>query len=495
MSEVLHHLPVLLILIPLLSAVICLLLKGDVLPWIFTIIVIGLQFTLAVIIFGFVFQGVPVSYQVGNWTPPWGIELAIDYLNAFVLNVVIFIAFICAWYFQTATKYELIGHQANLFYCAFLLNLSGLTGVVLTADAFNLFVFIEISAISSYALVAMGHEKRALVSAFEYLIMGTIGATFTLIGLGFLYVMTGTLNMQDIAVRLSTVSETSTVWVAFSFIVVGLFIKLALFPLHSWLPSVYHFSPNIITVYFSATTTKVFIYVLIRYLFTIFGLALIGESAVPVMLMTLSCLAILYGSWQAIRANGLKQLFAYSSIAQIGYMVLGISLIDVSGLTSSMLFIINHAVVKAGIFLAIAIFLIRIPTDEIEKLPALSKYFPLSYALFVVLGLGLIGIPGTAGFISKWYLVAGVIERELWLVLLVVILGSLFSVVYMWRIIEVVGFKQSTEIKSEISNPAQTPYIAIALLAFLTLTNFYLGLNGGYFIESATTISGYLLNR
>ena len=495
MSDLIHHLPVLLILWPLLAAVICFLVKNRTVLWCFGMMVTAVQLCFSALIFLFIYQDIFIHYELGAWPSPWGIELTIDYLNAFILIIVTGIAFFCSWHFKHSCEYEVSIQKANLFYCAFLLNLAGLSGVILTGDAFNLFVFIEISAISSYALVAMGNSKQSLVSAYEYLVMGTIGATFTLIGLGFLYVMTGTLNMGDLAQRIPDVSNTSTVWVALCFILIGLFIKLALYPLHNWLPSVYQTSPNIITVYFSATTTKVFIYVLCRYVFTIFDYDFVVNSAVPFIMSLMACLAILYGSWKAITASGLKLIFAYSSVAQIGYMVLGLSLMDHNGLTASVLFMLNHAVIKAGIYLTIALFLLRLSTDHINKLPRMSAVFPYTYAVFIVLGLALIGIPGTAGFISKWYLVQAVIEQQLWPMLAVIVIGSLLSVIYFWRIIEAVSFRGDASGEVSTVKQSATPYMSLAAITALLLINFYLGLQGDYFIQAATTLSEYLISR
>ena len=221
---------------------------------------------------------------------------------------------------------------------------------MITGDAFNLFVFLEISSLSSYVLISLGKDRRALTAAYQYLIMGSIGATFFVIGVGLLYMMTGTLNMADLAARLPKVLHTRTVLAAFGFLTVGIGLKLAMFPLHLWLPNAYTYAPSVVTVFLAATATKVAVYVFVRFFFTIFGMPFVFDTLpVGTILLTLGLAGVLGASTVAIFQTNVKRLLAYSSVAQIGYMLLGIGMASVTGLTAGILHLFNHAIMKGGL--------------------------------------------------------------------------------------------------------------------------------------------------
>ncbi|NQV22440.1 MAG: monovalent cation/H+ antiporter subunit D family protein, partial [Rhodospirillales bacterium] len=238
------HLPVLQIVVPLMAAPLCSLLRRESLAWIFAAAVSVISFGIALLLLDQVMTDGPIAYEMGGWAPPWGIEYRIDQLSAFVLVIVSGISAVVMWYAHGSVRAEIGGDQQPHYYTAYLLCLTGLLGVTITGDAFNLFVFLEISSLSSYVLISLGagHDRRALTAAFTYLIMGTIGATFYVIGIGLLYMVTGTLNMADLAVKLVPLAGNTTVLAGYAFIIVGLSLKLALFPLHLWLPNAYTYA-------------------------------------------------------------------------------------------------------------------------------------------------------------------------------------------------------------------------------------------------------------
>ena len=273
-----------------------------------------------------------ISYALGGWAAPYGIEYRVDYANAFVAIIVAGIAAVVIPYARASVAQEVSEDRGALFYTAFVLCLTGLLGIAVTGDVFNVFVFLEISSLSAYALIALGSDRRALTASFQYLIMGSVGATFIVIGIGLMYVMTGTLNMADLAERLPAVWGSRTIPVAFTFLTVGITLKLALFPLHLWLPNAYTYAPSAVTAFIASTATKVAVYLLLRFFFTIFGEAFSFEQMqLDMVLMPLALVAILTMSLVAVYQGNVKRLLAYSSVAQIGYMVLGISLGSVLG--------------------------------------------------------------------------------------------------------------------------------------------------------------------
>ena len=234
-----QHLSILLVLVTLLAEPITAILPPPRIAWLLTLVTTWSCLLLAVWQLQSVLDGNIISYELGVWAPPWGIEYRIDTLNAFVAVIVTAIAAITLPYALRSVEREIPSRQIQLFYTAFLLCLVGLLDISQTGDIFNLFVFLEISSLSSYVLIAMGQQRRALTAAYQYLIMGTIGATFLLIGIGLLFAETGTLNMMDLNQRLQPILDHRTVHTGFAFIVVGIALKLALFPLHLWLPNAY----------------------------------------------------------------------------------------------------------------------------------------------------------------------------------------------------------------------------------------------------------------
>ncbi len=472
------HLPVLQVIIPLLAAPLCVLLQHPRMVWYFALLVSAAAFVTSVLLLQQVLETGEISYALGGWAAPWGIEYFIDSLNAYLLLIVTSISTIVLLAAQTSLAKELPDDRHTFFYIAYLLCLAGLLGIVATGDAFNVFVFLEISSLSSYALIALGKSRKALIASYQYLIMGTIGATFILIGIGLMYMATGTLNMQDLALRLADIPESRTVYAAFAFFIVGVCIKLALFPLHQWLPNAYAYAPSVVTAFLAATATKVAIYVLIRFMFTIFGVDFFTTTGPwQNMLLVLALFGILTASTVAIYQNNVKRLFAYSSVAQIGYMILGFSIGTAGGLIATLLHLFNHALMKGALFMALAAVTYRVGSVELESFRGLGKRMPWTMASIVAGGLSLIGVPLTVGFISKWYLIVALLEKGWWFVVGLILLGSLLAVIYVWRILEAAYFSPPE------NNPDETPEIREAPLSILlpvwilVFANLYFGID------------------
>lgn len=491
MQMLLANLPVLQVILPLLAAPICFLLRKSSIAWLLAFAVSLCGFAISMTLFGQISDGAIISYEMGGWAPPWGIEYRIDSLNALVLLLVSGIAAVTLGFARKSIEKEITEQSHPVFYTAFLLCLAGLLGITITGDAFNLFVFLEISSLSSYILISFGKDRRALTAAFQYLIMGTIGATMLLIGIGFLYMMTGTLNMADLSTRLPEVMDTNTVRAAFAFIFIGLSIKLALFPLHIWLPNAYSYAPSVVTVFLAATSTKVALYGLIRFIFTIFDVEFaFAEMPLQFILTFLAVLAVLSGSLSAIFQTNIKHVLAYSSIAQIGYMIIGIALVSVAGLSAGILHLFNHAIMKGCLFMALGCVFYQHGSARIEDFKGLGKTMPWTMAAFVIGGLGLIGMPLTAGFISKWVLIMAALEHGLAGVIIVttILAGSLLAVAYIWRIVEAAYF-QAPE-KNEKTEAPLTLLIPTWILALATI---YFGIETSLSLGAATQAAEMLL--
>ena len=366
-------------------------------------------------------------------------------------------------------------------------------GVVITGDVFNVFVFLEISSLASYVLISLGshRDKRALTSAFNYLIIGTIGATFFVIGIGLLYMVTGTLNMIDMAGLLEGKSSSSTVRSAFAFIIVGVGLKLAIYPLHIWLPKAYTFAPSFITAFLAATATKVAIYILLRFMFTIFRPSFLEElNVLNFVILPLSIAAMIIASLIAIFQKDFKGLLAYSSIAQVGYILLGISIMSESGLTAAIIHLFNHALVKGALFMAVGCIFLRLESVRLEDMAGIGKRMPLTMACFLIAGLGLIGVPLTAGFISKWYLVLAAFQNDMWYVAGLILASSLLAVIYVWRVVEVAYFKPVPPGVGEI---AEAPVSMLVPLCILTGASVYFGIDATRTLDIASEAANFLM--
>jgi len=438
-----EHLPVLQIVLPLLAAPICLLLRRRRLSLGFAIAVCWATFALTARLLQQVLSAGPLSYELGGWAAPWGIEYRVDTLGAFVLLIVAGIGAVVLSFAPRSLAREVPRERQYLLCTAYLLCQAGLMGIVATGDLFNVFVFLEISSISSYALISMGQDRRALTAAFQYLILGTIGATFILIGIGMLYMMTGTLNMADMARLLPSVTGQRTILVAFAFFSVGVSIKMALFPLHLWLPNAYTYAPSVVTAFLAATATKVSVYVLLRFVFGVYGEYFAFQAmSLDVILTPLALSGIFVASTVAIFQRDVKRMLAFSSVAQIGYMVLGISLASVSGLTAGIVHLFNHALTKGGLFLAMGCIVLRLGSSDIDDMRGIGRVMPLTMFAWVLGGLSLIGVPATVGFVTKWYLIRAALERGEWPLAALVLASSLLAVIYVWRVVEVAYFRE-----------------------------------------------------
>lgn len=473
--HVMEHLPALQVVIPLLGATVVAMTRRGGLAWFIALSISLLMPAIAITLLHQVFVNGVISYEIGGWEPPYGIEYRVDVANAFVLVIVSLIAALVLPYARLVVEKEVSEENRAWFYSMYLLCLCGLLGIAITGDAFNAFVFLEISSLSTYTMIAMGRDRRSLVAAFQYLIMGTIGATLYIIGVGIIYVMTGTLNFADMAERIQNVSSVRPVLVALSFITVGLSLKIALFPLHKWLPNAYAYAPSVATIFLASTATKVAIYLLVRFYYTVYGPSIDFEAySAAIVLVGLSLAAMFIASFVACYQKNIERMLAFSSVAQIGYITLGISFGVKTGLTGGLVHLVNHAFMKGALFMCTGAIMYRLGSVKLDDLAGIGRRMPVTMALFAAAGLSLIGVPGTVGFVSKYYLATAAIETgQTWLAF-AIMLSSLLAVVYIGRVIEVAYFREPT---AKVMMAEDPPASMLIPTVILVLACYYFGID------------------
>lgn len=489
----LEHAPALLVVLPLVAAPLIVLVRREAFAWLATTAASYACLVLAVGLITRVADTGVISYAMGSWAPPWGIEYRVDALSAFVLLAVSLTASLVAPYAQRSIAAEVAEDRRYLVYAMYCLCLAGLLGMTITGDAFNLFVFLEISSLATYVLIGMGPRRKALVAAYQYMLMGTVGATFYVIGVGLLYLMTGTLNFVDMAQRLQAAEDLRPVLAALAFITVGIGLKLALFPLHQWLPNAYAYGPSMATAFLAATATKVSVYVLLRYYFLVFDpAALFDRLPTRELFIGLSVAAMITASLVAVFEQDVKRLFAYSSVAQIGYITLGIGVDNLESLTGSIAHLLNHGVTKGAIFVLLGGVALRAAGAPITmtSIAGLGRRMPLTAFGLVIAGLSLIGIPGTAGFITKWYLILGAIDRGHWWIVAAILASSLIAAVYVWRLVEAAYLRAPA---ADASPAREAPLGMLSAALAMVALCVYFGFDTSYSIGGAREAAELLL--
>ena len=467
------HLPALQVVLPMFGALLATLLRNGTAGWLIALAVGWASPAISLLLLHEVLATGPISYAMGGWEPPVGIEYRVDEANAFLLVLISIMAALVTTYGPRSLASEIPEDRRGWYWAMFLTCFCGLQGMAITADAFNVFVFMEISSLAMYALIALGRDRRALVAAYQYLVIGTIGATFYVLGVGLLFTITGTLNMVDMAERLAPIADSKAALAALAFIAVGIGLKLALFPLHLWLPNAYAFAPTVATAFLASTATKVAVYIAVRFVFSIYGAGALGVAPVDLgIVLALAVIAMIAPSLVAIFQGDVKRMLAYSSVAQIGYIVLGIALLNEAGLTGGLSHLFNHAIIKGCLFLAVGCVVYSTGIHRISDMAGLGRTMPLTMGAFVLAGLGLIGVPGTAGFVSKWYLIQGASEAGLWWLVAAIVFASLLAVFYVGRVVEIAWFREPS---GAAATPRPVPLEMLAVAWVLALASLYFG--------------------
>ncbi len=485
MTDILiKNLPILVVLCPLMMSLIVVLIPNFFLSWLLTLVSTFVAFIFSILLYQEVQIYSSISYALGNWAPPIGIEYVIDKVSIIPVIIISLMSFLATIFSSKLMPKEIDQTSVSKFYSLWLLAIAGLIGMVTTGDVFNLFVFIEITSLSSVALVAMGakKDKQALIAAYNYLIIGAVGATFYVIGVGLLYGITGTLNMADLSERVLDLKNNKALIAGFGFMIVGIMIKAAVFPMHIWLPRAYAYAPSAVSVLLAATATKASLYILARILFSIFDISdSLIINTLSYVILPLSILAMFAGTIMAIYEKDIKRLLAHSSIAQIGYITLAFAIGTKASIAAGFIHMFNHALIKGALFMAITSISFYIHKRvTLNNLSGLGKAMPITFFCFVICSLSLAGLPLTAGFISKLYLIKASISADgIWIALLI-LFSSALSVIYLWKMIEALWLHQPK--KEIIINEKPLIYVSLLVLTFL---NIYFGLDASFIVDSS----------
>ncbi|MFW6137961.1 MAG: proton-conducting transporter membrane subunit [Spirochaetota bacterium] len=426
----------------------------------------------------------PIIVFIGGFRPPFCINLVAGPVGILFSTLIALVGLLVSIY---ALKYIKEGAK-QLYHILYLLLLTGATGVVLTGDIFNLFVFYEILCISSYALVAYLGDRAGIESAVKYLIQGAVGSSLILVGVGLLYALFGTLNMADIARNINSVSAMS-VFVPLVLLITGLGVEAAIFPLNAWLPDAHSSAPSSISAILSGIAIKVGIYAVARVIFTIFG-----ASSILHFLVFLGLVTLLVGEVSAFSQNNIKRMLAYSSIGQIGLIVFALGMGFSQGVTGGLFQLISHALSKALLFLAVGYMIYRAGSMDISNLEGMGKRMPLTSLAFTIGAFSLVGLPPFIGFPSKFLIIMAALSTQqvLFTVLIaVVLLGTVIEGAYFFRVVQVLYFKgEHTALQKQ-----EAPVLALVPIFILII----LIITAGVYPRPVTGIlnsaSSELLNR
>lgn len=492
-----RHLPVIIVIVPLILSFVNSFTGRQYknVPFILTVAAMSVCLFCSVMIVNAIHLAGVMQYKFGGWPPPVGIEYTVDHLNGFVLVLICFVGLTAAIHAKKIVEREL-PEKTALFWCLYLLFISGLLGITLTGDLFNLFVFLEVASLTGYALVAVG-DKKATVAGFRYLIIGTIGACFYLLGVGYLYIATGSLNMADLARILPVLYHSKTILLGFSFLLIGLWIKTAVFPMHIWLPDAYTYAPSSVSTVVAPLMTKVMAYVIIRMMFTVFQPQFsIAVFKVTDIMVWMGTLAILFGAVMALSQTDFKRMLSYIIIAEIGYIIGGIGVANTIALKGAVFHILNDAVMMTCLFLTAGQVMYRKGGNQIDDFKGFFKTMPVTAAVFTIGALAVIGVPPTCGFFSKWYLLLGSIQANQWGFVLALAVCTLINVALFFRIIDRGLFthvhgRGTKMMPSENQNTGEAPLIMVIPSVLVAFAILLIGIFNQYIINEVLRFNAF----
>ena len=378
-----------------------------------------------------------VRYAFSGWAAPLGIEWVADGLASVIL-VLLSVLGLLGIVFTGPTSPKALGGRNVHYYTLILLFFSALTGIIFARDFFNIFVFLEVAAISSYALIGVA-GGRALFAAFRYLILGTIGASIYLLGVSYLYAVTGTLNMADMADKLPFLLDSKAIVGGLLFIFIGLGIKMALVPFHGWMPEAYAYAPDSVSPIMASLLTKIVLLAWVRIIYWVLN-ASIAIYDIPILQLVavLGALAAVIGASLALIQRDIKMMFAYGGVSHIGIILIGIGQGNQTGFVGGIFYLLNDAVMQAALFFIAGVAFCQYGVRTIDELGRIGKQALWLTGSLIIVGLGMIGLPPTGGFFGKWNIILGALEADNYVSVAAVLISTLLTLAYFVKLFEAI---------------------------------------------------------
>ena len=404
----------------------------------------------------------PRIYELGGWEAPLGINLVVDGLAVGMILMTTLVASLCALYARVYLRdYPA---SSSFFWPLLWLLWAGMNGIWLAEDIFNLYVGLEVMGLAAVGMVALRATPQALAAAMRYLLAALLGSLAYLLGVALLYATYGTLSMAGLQ---EAAAPNPTTHVALALIILGLLLKTALFPLHAWLPPAHGGALTPVSALLSALVIKGSFYILMRIWLVL------GPEVTPIftaqLLGVLGAGAVFYGGWMAWRQHHLKQLVAYSTVAQVGYLFLFFPLVTGTGPEAArlawdgtLMMLVAHALAKAALFLSAGNLILAVGSTQISHLVGISRFRPMSLFSFGLAGVSLMGLPPSGGFTGKWLLLHSAILSGQWWWLIVLFLGGLLSAAYIFKVFRM-SFREGPQIDSSITPPLTLDVTALIL--------------------------------
>ena len=442
-----HQLPAILFLLPLFAAismpVVCLKHRHWSKP--ISLTILAAMVLVSILNLHNVVNHGEVRYAFSGWTAPLGIEWVADGLASVIL-VLLSVLGLLGVVFTGPTSPKALGGRIVHYYTLILLFFSALTGIVFARDLFNLFVFLEVAAISSYALIGVA-GGRALFAAFRYLILGTIGASIYLLGVSYLYAVTGTLNMADMADKLPFLLGSKALVGGLLFIFIGLGIKMALVPFHAWMPEAYAYAPDSVSPILASLLTKIALLAWVRIIYWVLNASIVVYG-IPILLLVavLGALAAVIGASLALAQRDIKMMFAYGGISHIGIILIGIGQGNQTGFVGGVFYLLNDAVMQAALFFLAGVAFCHYGVRTIDDIGRVGKQAPWLTGSLIVIALGMVGLPPTGGFFGKWNIILGALEAGNYVSVAAVVLSTLLTLAYFVKLFEGIFRQTSTRL-------------------------------------------------